>query len=160
MPERQKIVTCLWFDNQAEEAVQHYASIFKDVKTLDVSRYGDHGPGEPGSVLTINFSIDGQELMGLNGGPHFKFNEAMSLVAYCETQAEVDERWEKLSAGGSKSQCGWLKDKFGVSWQIVPVALVELMGKKDAAASGRMMAVLMKMTKLDIAELKRAYEGK
>jgi predicted 3-demethylubiquinone-9 3-methyltransferase (glyoxalase superfamily) len=154
MPEGQKIVTCLWFHGQAEEAVHHYASIFKNVKTLDVSRYGDHGP-----VLTINFSIDGQELMGLNGSAHFKFNEAMSLVAYCDTQEEIDELWEKLSAGGSKSQCGWLKDKFGVSWQTVPRALVELMRKKDAAADDRMVVALMKMTKLDIAELQRAYEG-
>jgi len=114
MAPKQKIVTCLWFDNQAEEAVRHYASIFKDVKTLAVTHYGDSGPGKPGTVLTITFAIDGQELMGLNGGPAFKFNEAMSLVVNCETQAEVDELWEKLSGGGSKGQCGWLKDKFGV----------------------------------------------
>jgi predicted 3-demethylubiquinone-9 3-methyltransferase (glyoxalase superfamily) len=155
----QKIMTCLWFDDQAEEAVRHYASIFKDVKTLDVSRYGENSMDKPGSVMTIKFSIDGQELMGLNGGPHFKFNEAMSLVVNCESQAEVDELWEKLSAGGSKSQCGWLKDKFGVSWQIVPVQLMKLLSKKDEAASGRMMAALMTMKKLDIAALERAYEG-
>jgi len=139
--------------------VRHYATIFKTVKTLDVVRYGDVGPGKPGSVLTITFEIDGQEFMGLNGGPHFKFNEAISFVVNCQTQAEVDELWEKLSAGGSKSQCGWLKDKFGVSWQIVPVSLVELLHTDDAAATGRMLAALMKMTKLDIAELKRAYDG-
>ena len=155
----QKIITCLWFDDQAEEAVRHYASIFKDVKTLQVTRYGDDGMGKPGSVLTIAFSIDGVELMGLNGGPHFKFSEAMSLVVNCENQAEVDDLWEKLSAGGSKSQCGWLKDKFGVSWQIVPVQLMKMLANKDAAASGRMMAALMKMTKLDIAALERAYAG-
>ena len=139
--------------------MRHYATIFKTVKTLDVVRYGDVGPGKPGSVLTITFEIDGQEFMGLNGGPHFKFNEAISFVVNCQTQAEVDELWEKLSAGGSKSQCGWLKDKFGVSWQIVPVSLVELLHTDDAAATGRMLAALMKMTKLDIAELKRAYDG-
>src|SRR3990167_3332071 len=118
MQQKQKIIPCLWFDGQAEEAVRHYATIFKTVKTLDVVRYGDVGPGKPGSVLTISFEIDGQEFMGLNGGPHFKFNEAISFVVNCQTQAEVDELWEKLSAGGAKSQCGWLKDKFGVSWQI------------------------------------------
>lgn len=155
----QKIMTCLWFDDQAEEAVRHYASIFKDVKTLEVTRYGENSPGKSGSVLTIKFSIDGQELMALNGGPHFKFNEAMSLVVNCASQAEVDDLWDKLSAGGSKGQCGWLKDKFGVSWQIVPVQLMALLAKKDAAASGRMMAALMKMTKLDIAALERAYAG-
>ena len=158
--QKQKIIPCLWFDGQAEEAVRHYATIFKSVKTLDVMRYGDVGPGKPGSVLTITFEIDGQELMGLNGGPNFKFNEAISFVVNCQTQAEVDELWEKLSAGGAKSQCGWLKDKFGVSWQIVPVSLVELLRTKDAAATGRMMAALMQMTKLDIEALKRAYEGR
>ncbi len=160
MQQKQKIIPCLWFDGQAEEAVRHYATIFKTVKTLDVVRYGDVGPGKPGSVLTISFEIDGQEFMGLNGGPHFKFNEAISFVVNCQTQAEVDELWEKLSAGGAKSQCGWLKDKFGVSWQIVPVSLVELLHTKDAAATGRMMAALMQMTKLDIEALKRAYDGR
>ncbi len=160
MQQQQKIVPCLWFDGQAEEAVRHYATIFKTVKTLDVVRYGDVGPGKPGSVLTITFEIEGQEFMGLNGGPHFKFNEAISFVVNCQTQAEVDELWEKLSAGGAKSQCGWLKDKFGVSWQIVPVSLVELLKSKDAAATARMMAALMQMTKLDLAALKRAYDGK
>lgn len=160
MQQKQKIIPCLWFDGQAEEAVRHYATIFKTVKTLDVVRYGDVGPGKPGSVLTISFEIDGQEFMGLNGGPHFKFNEAISFVVNCQTQAEVDELWEKLSAGGAKSQCGWLKDKFGVSWQIVPASLVELLHTNDAAATGRMMAALMQMTKLDIEALKRAYDGR
>jgi predicted 3-demethylubiquinone-9 3-methyltransferase (glyoxalase superfamily) len=160
MQQKQKIIPCLWFDGQAEEAVRHYATIFKTVKTLDVVRYGDVGPGKRGSVLTITFEIDGQEFMGLNGGPNFKFNEAISFVVNCKTQAEVDELWEKLSAGGSKSQCGWLKDKFGVSWQIVPVSLVEMLHTDDAVATGRMMAALMQMTKLDIAELKRAYDGR
>lgn len=160
MQQKQKIIPCLWFDGQAEEAVRHYATIFKTVKTLDVVRYGDVGPGKPGSVLTISFEIDGQEFMGLNGGPHFKFNEAISFVVNCQTQAEVDELWEKLSAGGAKSQCGWLKDKFGVSWQIVPASLVELLHTNDAAATGRMMAALMQMTKLDIDALKRAYDGR
>jgi predicted 3-demethylubiquinone-9 3-methyltransferase (glyoxalase superfamily) len=160
MQQKQKIVPCLWFDGQAEEAVRHYATIFKTVKTPDVVRYGDVGPGKPGSVLTITFEIDGQEFMGLNGGPNFKFNEAISFVVNCQTQAEVDDLWEKLSAGGAKSQCGWLKDKFGVSWQIVPVSLVELLRTNDAAATGRMMAALMQMTKLDIEALKRAYEGR
>ena len=123
----QKIAPCLWFDDNAEEAVNFYASIFKDSKILDVARYGDGGPGPAGSVLTMTFQIHGLEVIALNGGPHFTFNEAISLSVRCETQQEVDDLWEKLTAGGEESQCGWLKDKFGLSWQIVPKALIEML---------------------------------
>ena len=127
----QKITPCLWFDDQAEEAVNHYVSIFKNSKIGDVTRYGEAGHGPPGSVKTIMFRLDGQEFMALNGGPHFRFNEAVSFVVSCETQEELDEYWEKLSEGGAKVECGWLKDKYGVSWQIVPTILGELMSDPD-----------------------------
>jgi len=156
----QKITTFLWFDNQAEEAMNFYTSIFGNSKILNVSRYGDAGPGPKGTVMVGTFQLEGQEFMALNGGPHFKFTEAISLVINCETQEEVDNFWEKLSEGGQKSQCGWLKDKYGLSWQVVPTILGELMQDKDPEKTNRVMQAVLKMTKLDIATLKQAYEGK
>src|SRR5215813_8769061 len=155
MKERlQKITPFLWFDNQAEEAVNFYTSIFKNSKILTVTRYGDTGPGSKGSVMTIAFQLEGQEFTALNGGPHFKFTEAVSFVVHCQSQQEVDEYWEKLSAGGKESQCGWLKDKFGLSWQIVPDVLIELLGDKDPAKAQRVMKAMLQMTKIDIQKLK------
>ena len=155
----QKITPFLWFDNNAEEAVQFYTAIFKDSKILATSRYGDAGPGPRGSVMTIRFQLQGQEFIALNGGPHFKFTEAISFVVDCETQREIDEYWEKLSAGGHEVQCGWLKDKYGLSWQIVPTILGQLMNDKDPAKANRVTQALMKMVKLDIEGLKRAYNS-
>ena len=158
----QKITPFLWFDAQAEEAVKHYTSIFKNSKLGATTRYDDEGAkvsGRPkGSVMTIDFELDGQQFTALNGGPIFKFTEAVSFVVNCETQQEVDHFWEKLSAGGEKSQCGWLKDKFGLSWQVVPRILIELLQDKDAAKSQRVMHAMLQMAKLDIAKLKQAYE--
>jgi predicted 3-demethylubiquinone-9 3-methyltransferase (glyoxalase superfamily) len=156
----QKITTFLWFDNQAEEAINFYVSIFKNSRVGDIVRYGDTGPGPKGQVMTTEFQLAGQQFAALNGGPHFKFTEAVSLVVNCETQEEADELWEKLSEGGQKVQCGWLKDKFGLSWQIVPTMLKDLLKDKDSEKSNRVMQALMRMTKLDIAELKAAFEGK
>jgi predicted 3-demethylubiquinone-9 3-methyltransferase (glyoxalase superfamily) len=155
-PHQQKISTFLWFDNNAEEAANFYASIFPHSKILSVSRYGDAGPGPKGSVMTISFQLEGQEFIALNGGPTFKFTEAISLLVHCDTQEEVDEYREKLSAGGSTQQCGWLKDKFGLSWQIVPNVLIELLQDKDQEKAQRVMTAMMKMTKIDIAALKAA----
>jgi predicted 3-demethylubiquinone-9 3-methyltransferase (glyoxalase superfamily) len=155
----QKITPFLWFDNNAEEAVNHYLAIFKNSKIGSILRCGDAGPGAKGSVLTIAFQLEGQEFIALNGGPVYKFNEAISLSVDCKTQTEVDELWEKLSAGGQKGQCGWLKDKFGLSWQVVPSALVEMLQDKDAANSARVMAAMMQMNKIDIETLKRAFKG-
>ena len=154
-----KITPCLWFDNNAEEAVKHYLSIFKHAKIDQVLRCGDAGPGPKGSVLTMTFQLEGQEFIALNGGSVFKFNESISLSVDCKTQTEVDELWEKLSEGGQKGQCGWLKDKFGLSWQVVPSALIELLRDEDATKSARVMAAMMQMTKLEIAALKRAFDG-
>ena len=137
-----------------------YLSIFKNSKVVSCSPYGDAGPGPKGSVMVAKFQLDGQDFMALNGGPHFKFTEAISLLVSCETQEEIDEMWEKLSEGGAKSQCGWLKDKFGLSWQIVPPILGELLQDKDPEKSKRVMAAMMKMTKIEIATLKQAYDGK
>ena len=156
----QKLSTCLWFDGKAEEATNFYTSIFKNSKKGKISRYGDGAPLPKGTVMVATFELLGHEFMALNGGPQFKFNEAISLVVYCDTQAEVDEFWEKLSAGGQKVQCGWLKDKYGVSWQVVPTILAELMSDKDAAKTQRVMQALMQMTKLDIQKLKQAYDAK
>jgi len=150
----QKITTCLWFDTQAEEAAKFYAAIFRNSKIRQVSRYGESGPGARGSVMTVAFELDGREFLALNGGPHFKFNHAVSLVVNCETQQELDEMWNKLSAGGTTEQCGWLRDKFGLSWQIVPAILPELV--RDAGESDKVMQAIMKMTKLDIAALQKA----
>lgn len=153
-----KITPCLWFDDNAEEAMNFYLSVFPNSKPLEVSRYGEAGPGPEGTVLTATFELNGQELMVLNGGPHFKFTEAISLSVSCETQEEVDEFWEKLSAGGEESQCGWLKDKFGLSWQIVPTALGELISDPDPAKSKRVMEAMLQMTKIDVNALQRAYD--
>jgi predicted 3-demethylubiquinone-9 3-methyltransferase (glyoxalase superfamily) len=154
----QKITPFLWFDNKAEEAVNFYVSIFKNSKVLSVRRYGEAGPGPKGTVMTASFQLEGQEFVALNGGPHFKFTEAISLVVNCQSQAEIDYFWEKLSEGGQKSQCGWLKDKFGLSWQVVPTVLVELVQDKDREKSQRVMKAMLQMKKLDIEGLKQAYE--
>jgi predicted 3-demethylubiquinone-9 3-methyltransferase (glyoxalase superfamily) len=154
----QKITTFLWFDNQAEEAMNFYCSLFKDSKILTVSRYGEAGPGPKGQVMTGTFQLNGQEFMALNGGPEFKFTEAISLFVNCETQHEVDELWEKLSAGGEEGPCGWLKDKYGLSWQIVPTLLGKLLGDKDAAKAQRVMQAMLKMKKIDTRVLQQAYE--
>jgi predicted 3-demethylubiquinone-9 3-methyltransferase (glyoxalase superfamily) len=157
----QKIVTFLWFDNQAEEAVNFYTSIFKNSKILEVSRYTEAGPGQAGQILTISFELAGQQFVALNGGPHFKFTEAISLMVNCETQEEVDYFWEKLTAdGGEEQQCGWLKDKFGLSWQIVPTILGKLMSDPDPVKAQRVAQAVLKLVKLDIAVLREAYEGK
>jgi predicted 3-demethylubiquinone-9 3-methyltransferase (glyoxalase superfamily) len=148
----QKITPFLWFDNQAEEAMNFYVSIFKNSKILSVSL------GPSGKAFTVTCELDGQEITALNGGPEFKFSEAISFFVNCETQAEVDELWEKLSAGGEESQCGWLKDKYGLSWQIVPAALSKLLGDHDPAKAQRVMQAMLKMRKIDIAGLKQAYE--
>jgi predicted 3-demethylubiquinone-9 3-methyltransferase (glyoxalase superfamily) len=154
-----KITTFLTFDNQAEDAANFYTSIFKNSKIVSATRYGDVGPGPKGSLMTATISLDGQELMLLNGGPTFKFSEATSLFVSCETQAEVDEYWSKLTAGGKEVQCGWLVDKFGVSWQIIPIALMKLMSDKDAKKAGRVMQAMMKMVKIDIRGLEEAAKG-
>jgi predicted 3-demethylubiquinone-9 3-methyltransferase (glyoxalase superfamily) len=156
----QKITTCLWFDDNAEEAVNLYTSIFKNSKVLEVSRWGEGGLGPEGSVLTMRFELDGVELMALNGGPTaFKFSEAISLSVDCKSQEEVDELWEKLSADPEAEQCGWLKDKFGLSWQIVPGALPELLADPDPEKSKRVMEAMLKMKKIDIKALQEAYAG-
>lgn len=154
-----KISPFLWFDNNAEEAIDYYTSIFKNSKRFDVSRYGEGGPGPAGSVMVAAFELEGQRFTALNGGPLFKFNEAVSFVVNCDSQDEIDEYWEKLSAGGEPGQCGWLKDRFGLSWQIVPTILPELMQTRDAEKTSRVMAALMQMTKLEIDGLQRAFEG-
>jgi len=154
----QKITPFLWFDNQAEEAMQFYTSIFKNSRVGKVSRYGDAGPGPKGSVMSATFQLEGQEFMALNGGPHFQFTPAISFFVNCETQAEVDELWEKLSAGGETQQCGWLKDKFGLSWQIIPSALGRMLGDKDAKKSHSVMKAMLQMTKIDVNGLQRAYD--
>lgn len=155
----QKITPFLWYDNNAEEVVSLYISVFKNSKITDITRYGDAGPGPKGSVMTIAFQLEGQDFIALNGGRMFKFTEAISLSVDCKTQQEVDELWEKLSAGGQPGQCGWLKDKFGLSWQIVPSALVEMLQDQDAEKSNRVMQAMMQMRKIDIARLRRAYEN-
>ena len=154
----QKITPFLWFDDKAEEAMNFYVSIFKNSKRGRISRYGEAGPGPKGTVMVATFQLEGQEFIALNGGPHFKFTEAISLVVNCETQDEVDAFWEKLSEGGSKGQCGWLKDKYGLSWQIVPTVLGELMSDPDPEKTKRVMTAMLRMTKLDIKTLKQAYE--
>ena len=156
----QKITPFLWFDNNAEEAMNFYVSIFKNSKVISVARYGDAGPGPKGSVMTANFQLNGQEFVALNGGPHFKFTEAISFVVNCETQQEVDEFWEKLSEGGEESRCGWLKDKYGLSWQIVPTILVKLLQDKDPVKAKRVMEAMLQMNKIDIKKLKQADEQK
>jgi predicted 3-demethylubiquinone-9 3-methyltransferase (glyoxalase superfamily) len=154
----QKITPFLWFDDKAEEAAKFYVSIFKNSKILSISRYGEAGPGPKGTVMVVKFQLDGQEFLALNGGPQFTFSPAISLVANCETQAEVDALWEKLSAGGKKQDCGWLTDKYGLSWQVVPTLVGELMQDKDAEKTKRVMQAIMGMKKLEIAGLKRAHD--
>ncbi len=154
----QKITPFLTFDNQAEEAVNFYVSIFKNSKILSVSRYGEGAPGPKGSVMSASFVLEGQEFMALNGGPDFTFSDGISLFVSCETQAEVDDLWENLSAGGQKGPCGWLKDKFGVSWQVIPTVLGQLLGDKDPRKAQNVMQAMLQMTKIDIAALRRAYE--
>ena len=153
----QKITPFLWFDTQAEEAANFYVSVFKNSRVITLARYGDTGPGPKGSVMTVEFELDGERFVGLNGGPNFKFTEAVSFVVNCKDQEEVDHFWEKLSAGGKEVQCGWLKDKYGLSWQIVPTIAIEYLKDKDAEKSQRVMAAIMKMTKIDVATLKQAY---
>jgi predicted 3-demethylubiquinone-9 3-methyltransferase (glyoxalase superfamily) len=153
----QKISPFLWFDNQAEEAARFYTSVFKNSRIGAVTRYGESGPGPKGGVMTVAFELDGQEFMALNGGPDFKFTEAVSFVVHCENQQEVDEMWEKLSAGGSEIQCGWLKDKYGLSWQIVPTVFFEMIQDEDAERKARVMNAMFQMTKLDMAGLEAAY---
>jgi predicted 3-demethylubiquinone-9 3-methyltransferase (glyoxalase superfamily) len=155
----QKISPFLWFDNNAEEAVDFYCSIFKNSRVLNMSRYGDAVPGPKGTILSVEFELDGQKFTALNGGPQFKFTEAVSFVVNCETQEEIDYFWEKLSAGGAESQCGWLKDKYGLSWQVVPANIGEWIGG-DPERSNRVMQEVLKMKKLEIEPLKRAYEGR
>jgi predicted 3-demethylubiquinone-9 3-methyltransferase (glyoxalase superfamily) len=154
----QKITPFLWFNDQAEQAAKFYTSIFKNSKLGSISRYGEGSPGQPGKVMSATFQLAGQEFMALNGGPEFTFSPAISFFVNCETQEEVDEYWERLSEGGEKQNCGWLKDKFGVSWQIIPTVLGKLLGDKDAQKSQRVMQAMLKMYKIDIKELQMAYE--
>jgi predicted 3-demethylubiquinone-9 3-methyltransferase (glyoxalase superfamily) len=157
MTTTQKITPCLWFNFNAEEAVNYYLSIFKNSKILEISHYGDAVPECKGKVLTLLFEIEGQKFQALNAGPQFPFTEAISLSVDCETQEEVDALWSKLSAGGSESQCGWLKDKFGLSWQIVPRALTEMLKDKDANKATRVMQAMFTMSKIDVDRLRQAY---
>ncbi|HEY3064717.1 MAG TPA: VOC family protein [Methylomirabilota bacterium] len=160
----QKITPFLWFDDNAEEAARYYVSVFENSKVGNVARYDEEGAkaaGRPkGSVMIVEFELDGQKFTALNGGPLFKFTEAISFVVHCETQQEVDRFWEKLAAGGQEVQCGWLKDRFGVSWQIVPTVLLEMLHDKDRDKSRRVMAAMLKMVKIDIEPLKKAYDGR
>jgi predicted 3-demethylubiquinone-9 3-methyltransferase (glyoxalase superfamily) len=156
----QKITPFLWFDGNAEEAVNFYISIFKNSKMGKISRYGDAGPGPKGSVMSLTFQIEGQEFFALNGGPQFKFTPAISFFVNCETQQEVDDLWEKLSAGGRTDRCGWLQDKFGLSWQIIPTVLGQLLGDKDPQRAKRAMQAMLQMTKIDGKALQQAAEGK
>jgi predicted 3-demethylubiquinone-9 3-methyltransferase (glyoxalase superfamily) len=155
-----KITPFLWFDGKAEEAMNFYVSVFKNSKVLRVSRYGEGGPGPKGAVMSATFRLDGQGFFALNGGPQFTFSPAISFFVNCETQQEVDELWEKLSEGGKKERCGWLKDKYGLSWQIIPSALGKLMGDKDAEKAKRVMQAMLQMDKIDIARLQQAYDQK
>jgi predicted 3-demethylubiquinone-9 3-methyltransferase (glyoxalase superfamily) len=154
----QKISPCLWFDGQAQEAAEFYVSVFKDSRITNTTHYLEGAPRTAGSVLMVQFILDGEEFMALNGGPEFTFSPAISFVANCDTQAEVDELWQKLTDGGEEGQCGWLTDRFGVSWQVVPKALQEVFSGKDAAASQRAFAAMLTMKKLNVEELRRAYE--
>jgi predicted 3-demethylubiquinone-9 3-methyltransferase (glyoxalase superfamily) len=154
------ITPFLWFESQAEEAAKFYVSVFPRSKITQTTRYGEEGPGPKGTVMTVAFELDGQEFVALNGGPQFSFTQAISFVVNCETQAEVDAFWEKLSEGGEKIQCGWLKDRYGLPWQIVPTALGRLLGDEDPQRSRRVMKAMMQMKKLDVAELERAYAGR
>jgi predicted 3-demethylubiquinone-9 3-methyltransferase (glyoxalase superfamily) len=154
----QKITPFLWFNDQAEEAARFYTSLFKNSKIVSISRYGDAGPRPKGLALTVSFQLNGQDFTALNGGPEYKFTEAISFYVDCKTQEEVDELWEKLSEGGEEGPCGWLKDKYGLSWQIVPTILSELLNDHNAEKANRVMQAMLKMSKIDIAKLKQAYE--
>jgi predicted 3-demethylubiquinone-9 3-methyltransferase (glyoxalase superfamily) len=156
----QKITPFLWFDNQAEEAMNFYVSIFKNSKVLSVTRYGEAGPGPKGTVMSATFELDGQTFYALNGGPLYSFTPAISLFVNCETQQEVDDLWAKLSAGGREDRCGWLQDKYGLSWQIIPKVLSEMLGDKDPEKAARVMRAMLQMAKIEIEGLKRAYEGR
>jgi predicted 3-demethylubiquinone-9 3-methyltransferase (glyoxalase superfamily) len=156
----QKITPFLWFNNQAEEAADFYVSIFKNSKVNKITRYGDAGPGPKGSVMVVTFQLEGQEFIALNGGPMFKFTEAISFSVDCQTQEEVDELWNKLSAGGEPGRCAWLKDKYGLSWQIVPRILSQLLADKDPEKSKRVMQAMLQMNKIDIKRLQQAYDGR
>ncbi|AWC24135.1 3-demethylubiquinone-9 3-methyltransferase [Aminobacter sp. MSH1] len=155
----QKITPFLWFDNQAEEAVNFYISVFRNAKVGKVTRYGEAGPGPVGSVMVAEFELEGTRFTALNGGPMFKFTEAISMVVDCKDQAEVDHFWDRLSEGGQPGQCGWLKDRFGLSWQIVPEALPRLLGDPDPAKAGRVMQAMLQMTRIEVAKLEKAYAG-
>ncbi|MDX1992891.1 MAG: VOC family protein [bacterium] len=155
----QKITTYLWFNNNAEEAINFYTSIFPNSAILNVARYPEGGPGQPGMVMSATFQLEGQTFMALNGGPQFQFTEAISLFVHCQTQAEVDHYWEKLTEGGEEQPCGWLKDKFGLSWQIIPSALMELMGDPNPAKAQAVMQAMLQMRKIEVAELQRAYDA-
>ncbi len=154
-----KITPFLWFNDNAEEAMNYYVSIFKNSKVLSINRYGDAGPGPSGSVMTATFELDGLQFTALNGGPEFGFTEAISFFVNCDTQQEVDELWDKLCAGGEASMCGWLKDKYGLSWQIIPKALGEMLGDKDPQKAGRVMKAMFQMQKIDVKKLKEAYDN-
>ncbi len=154
----QKITPFLWFDGKAEEAMNFYVSVFKNSKIVRVTRYGEAGPGPKGTVMSVTFQLDGQEFFALNGGPQFTFSPAISFFVNCETQQEVDELWEKLSEGGSKDRCGWLKDKYGLSWQIVPSVLGKMLQDKDAEKAKRVMKAMLQMDKIDIKRLQQAYD--
>jgi predicted 3-demethylubiquinone-9 3-methyltransferase (glyoxalase superfamily) len=154
----QKITPFLWFDGKAEEAMNFYVSVFKNSKVVKVSRYGEAGPGPKGTVMSATFELDGQQFYALNGGPQFTFTPAISLFVNCETQQEVDELWDKLSEDGKKERCGWLKDKYGLSWQIIPSALGKLLGDKDPAKANRVMMAMLQMDKIDIQRLQQAYD--
>jgi len=156
----QKITPCLWFDQQAEEAARFYVSIFKNSKIGAINHYGEGAPMPKGTVLTVRFQLDGQDYLALNGGPMFKFTEAVSFIVNCETQEEVDRMWDTLSDGGQQVQCGWLKDKYGLSWQVVPTALAKMISDPEPGRAGRVMKALLQMKKLDIKKLEEAYAGK
>lgn len=155
----QKITTFLWFNDKAEEAANFYVSLFKDSKIDSMSRYGDAGPGPKGSVMTVNFQLEGQKFISLNGGPHFSFTPAISLFVNCESQEEVDQLWDKLSAGGKPNRCGWLQDKYGLSWQIIPIALMQLMSDPDRQKAGRVMKAMLQMDKIDVNKLEQAAQA-
>jgi predicted 3-demethylubiquinone-9 3-methyltransferase (glyoxalase superfamily) len=156
----QKIIPFLWFDGKAEEAANFYVSLFKLSRIVNIARYGDAGPGPKGTAMSATFELAGQRFIALNAGPQFKFSEAISFFINCETQQEVDDLWDKLSAGGQKSKCGWLKDKYGLSWQVIPTALGEMLQDKDPKKSQRVMQAMLQMDKIDIARLKQAYDQK
>jgi predicted 3-demethylubiquinone-9 3-methyltransferase (glyoxalase superfamily) len=154
----QKITPFLWFDHQAEEAANFYTSIFNNSRIGEIQRYGEGGPGPAGTAMIVTFELEGQEFIALNGGPQYKFTEAISFYVSCETQAEVDELWQKLTAGGEAGPCGWLKDKYGLSWQIIPTALTELLSDPDPEKAGRVMQAMLQMSKIEIDGLRKAYE--